>query len=64
MVANPVVVAGNFCVDTGVTSLSAVLTPAHDTPDVRHIVCIKTDQGSSWITFAAVDGAIVSTWRK
>lgn len=64
VVANPVVIAGDFGVDTGVTSLPAVFTPAHNTPDIRHVFCIKADQGSSWIPFAAVYGAIVSTWSK
>lgn len=64
VVANPVVIAGDFGVDTGVTSLPAVFTPAHNTPDIRHVFCIKADQGSSWIPFAAVYGAIVSTWCK
>lgn len=64
VMANPVVIAGDFGVDTGVTSLPTVFTPAHNTPDICHVFCIKADQGSSWIPFAAVYGAIVSTWSK
>lgn len=64
MMANPIIIAGNFCIHARVTSLPTVLTPTHNTPDIGHIFCIKTDQGSSWIAFATVYGAIISTWSK
>lgn len=62
--ADPVEIMCHFCVDPRIIGFATFITPAHDSPHIRHARSVFTHQRSSRVALTRVHLPLQVTWHR